>query len=323
MKKLTAVFLVFIVGVLGILFWWLNGKRPVDPRNKQQKIFVIEKGQGLREIASKLKKDNLIKDPVVFFLYVKENGLDKNIQAGDYRLSSGMNLESIAKELTHGTLDIWVTIPEGLRAEEVADILKNNFVNYNETWKDILVKNNGYLFPDTYLIPKDSDISLIVSLMRNNFYKKIGSVNLDKNANNLREVIIKASLLEREVKYPEEEATAASVIENRLRLGMPLQIDATVQYALGYDKNAKTWWKKDLTKEDLQINSLFNTYKLTGLPPMPVSNPGILSLRAAQHPDETDFIYYVSDKLGHLHFARNLNEHNNNVSKYIDGNIGY
>ncbi|MBI2622766.1 MAG: endolytic transglycosylase MltG [Candidatus Levybacteria bacterium] len=115
MKKLLTLFLVFVIFFLGLFFWWKNGLSAVNSADKTQKIFVIQKGEGVREIANKLKREGLIKDAVVFFIFVKKEGLDGKIQAGDFRLSPSMTAFDIAQTLTHGTLDVWVTIPEGKR----------------------------------------------------------------------------------------------------------------------------------------------------------------------------------------------------------------
>lgn len=317
MNKLKITFLLLLFLLVGSFIWWKSGKKAVNPDSKEEKIFVIQKGESIRNIANKLKKEGLIKDPVVFFLYVKKEKLDKNIQAGDYRLSPGMNLVDIVSNLNHGKIDIWITVPEGLRAEEIGEILKKNFKNYDPSWTKALVQNNGYLFPDTYLVPKDADIDFIVSIMKDNFYKKLKEVGIDKDAAGLKNIVIIASMIEREAKYEEDRPFVASVIFNRIDQDMPLQIDATIQYALSYQVDEQSWWKQDLTSDDLKVNSLFNTYQATGLPPAPISNPGLLSMKAAASPPKTDYLYYVSDKKNYLHFAKTLVGHNKNIEKYL------
>lgn len=317
MKKSLIFAVVVFITLTSVFLWWENGKKAVDQNDKIEKIFIIEKGLSIREIANKLAREHFINDPIVFFLYVKQTGQDKRIQAGDYRLSASMNLETIVSKLTHGTLDIWVTFPEGLRAEEVADILKANFKTYNESWKDSLILQNGYIFPDTYLFQKDASIDLILKTTRNNFEKKFEIFNQSKSDRKIEDIVTIASLIEREARYGEDRPLVASVIYNRLNNGMPLQIDATVQYALGYQKDTNSWWKQNLASKDIELESLFNTYKHIGLPPSPISNPGLEALNAAILPPKSDYLYYVSDKTGHLHFTRNLEEHNKNIKKYI------
>lgn len=321
MKKIHIIFFIatffFVVAVL----WWNNGKSAVNPHDKTQRIFIIKKGSGIREVANNLKKENLIADPVVFFLIVKKNGLDGKIQAGDFRLSPSQKAADIAESLTHGTLDLWITIPEGQRADQVADTLANKLPTYDSSWRQTLRNNEGYIFPDTYLIPKNADINLVISIMKGNFEKKFETINLQKTETK-KDLVTIASLIEREAKHPQDRPLVASVIRNRLDIGMKLDIDATVQYAIGSIKcNAKQpgtceWWPKHLTSDDLAINSLYNTYKNQGLPPTPIANPGLESLKAAANPSRTNYLYYISDKNGNNHYAETLQQHNLNIQKY-------
>ncbi|RJQ35923.1 endolytic transglycosylase MltG [Candidatus Microgenomates bacterium] len=311
--------LIFVISTLLAAFylWWFLGLKAVNTSNKNQVIFVVQKGKGVREIANKLKQEELIKDPVVFFLLIKKLGLDGKIQAGDFRLSPSMSAQDIANALTHGTVDEWITIPEGKRADEIADMLKAKIPTYEESWRDLLNKNEGYLFPDTYLIPKDTDINLILSIMKNNFEKKIASIpNIDKSNLSKKEIITVASLVEREAKLAKDRPLVASVILNRYDISMPLQIDATIQYALGFQKSENTWWKKALTITDLKIDSPYNTYLHTGLPPTPIANPGFEVINSVVNPAQTDYLYYISDSTGQNHYAKTLNEHNANIKKY-------
>lgn len=316
MKKLIITIFLMSLVLASLAFWWSSGLQPVNPRDKTEKIFVIQKGQGVREIANSLKKEGLIKDPVVFFLLVKKLVLDPKIQAGDFRLSSSQSAQQIAENLTHGTLDIWITIPEGKRADEIADILEKNIPSYKSDWRTKLIANEGYLFPDTYLFPKDADIENIILIMKDNFEKKISEVYKQNSKLTKEEIVVIASLIEREAKMPKDRSLVASVILNRLNIGMLLQVDATIQYALGFQENEKTWWKKTLTAQDLKIDSLYNTYINAGLPPTPISNPGIDVLNAVINPANTDYLYYISDKSGQNHYAKTLDQHNSNIKKY-------
>lgn len=315
MKRFTIIALLFVV--LGGLtsLWWNNGVSAVNKNDKTQKIFVVAKGQGVRDIAKSLKEEGFIKDPVVFFLVVKRLGLDGKIQAGDFRLSPSQTAEEIARELTHGTLDIWMTVPEGYRSGEIADVLEKNMPTYKPSWRNVLNQHEGYLFPDTYLIPKDADAQLVVSLMKQNFEKKFETIantsSLSKEA-----IVIIASLIEREAKFAQDRPLVASVILNRMSIGMKLDIDATVQYALGYQEKEKRWWKRNLTKDDLAIDSPYNMYTHAGLPPTPIANPGLAALKAVIAPTQTNYLYYISDKTGHNHYAETIESHNANIKKY-------
>lgn len=314
MKRLPALLITLFILVGGIYLWWNNGIKAVNPNDKASKIFLVQKGKGVRELANQLKKEGLIKDPVVFFILVKQLGLDGKIQAGDFRLSPSMTATEIAQNFTHGTLDIWVTIPEGKRADEIADILQEKIPSYDEAWRVRLDANEGYLFPDTYLIPKDADVDMVIQIMTNNFYTKLDSIGLSKNTAQLARIVTIASLIEREAKENAEKPIIAGIIQNRLDDGMALQIDATVQYAKG--KRGNSWWAPVRQEEYKSVQSTYNTYLYPGLPPTPIANPGIDALSAAAEPADTPYVYYLHDKNGVIHYARSYEDHMANQRKY-------
>lgn len=314
MKKSVVVFTLLTLVALSLFVWWKNGAAAVNTRSHEQKLFVIARGATVREIGKNLKDEGLIRDPIVFFLYIKKQGSDKSIQAGDYRLSPAMDLRKLVDTLNHGTLDVWVTVPEGYRADEIADLLKKNVKTYKDSWREELNNNEGFLFPDTYLIPTDASIETIITIMKNNFYKKIEELGIKENDPSLKETVIVASIVEREAKNAEDKAGVASVLYNRLRIGMPLQVDASVQYVLGKDG---AWWKNP-TSQDLKVDSTYNTYLNPGLTPGPISNPGLEALKVSYNPPKTSYLYYVSDDKGRLHFANTLDSHNKNINKYLN-----
>ena len=316
MKRLSVLLVTIIIIGLGILFWFRNGTLPVDPNNNTAKIFVVGKGMGVREIANNLRSQGLIRDPIVFFLLTKKMGLDKEIQAGDFRLNPSMNIYTIIQDLKHGTLDIWTTIPEGLRAAEIGQILKEKMPTYQDSWPAELQKNEGYLFPDTYLIPREADINMIINMLKDNFNNKYSTLDTSGTKLSQSEIVTIASLIEREAKHEQDRPLVASVITNRLDLGMKLDIDATIQYALGYQSEQKRWWKKSLTNSDKLLKSPYNTYKVAGLPPTPISNPGLESLHATISPAKTSYLYYITDGNGVNRYASDLEGHNVNIQKY-------
>lgn len=315
LKRIGIAGILLLICLSFTLFWWQNGKKPADLNNTSEKMFVIEKATGMREIANNLKTEGLIRDPVVFFLLVKQLKLDNKIQAGDFKLSPAMTAEEIAKELTTGTVDIWVTIPEGKRATEIAEILKEKMPQYDDAWVQALEKEEGYLFPDTYLIPKDYSIENIISIFTNTFNAKITEIGISKDDPKLHDIVTIASLLEREAKNDQEKPVIAGIIQNRLGADIGLQIDATIQYAKG--KVGNKWWSPVTVAEYKSVQSPYNTYLVTGLPPGPISNPGIASLKAAANPQKTNYVYYLHGKDGVIRYARTLEEHNANVRKYV------
>lgn len=300
MKKVVIVVLVLVgLGLVGA-GWWHNSLLPVNTADSKTREFVIAKGDGVREIAVKLREAGLIRDQVAFFLLVKKLGLEKNIQAGSYKLTAALSAEELANRLTVGTEDTWITIPEGWRSEEIAEYL-SEFGFQGDTI-------DGRLFPDTYLVPKLATVEQIVNLMQKNFTDKVTFPVSDDQ-------LTVASMVEREARTDTDRLLVASVIYNRLAAGMALDIDATVQYAIG--KTTDGWWKKELTPQDIKIDSPYNTYQNAGLPPAPICHPGLASIKAAVTPAKTDYLYYISDKNGKIHFAKTLEEHNANVAKYL------
>ncbi len=302
---------------LSLILWWVNGSRPVSSKNKEEKLFVINRGETVREIGKSLKDEGLIRDPIIFFLYVKKLGLDKSIQAGDYKLSPSMDLSKVLDTLHHGTLDIWITVPEGYRAEEIADLLKKSVKTYNNSWREKLNSNEGYLFPDTYLIPTNADIDSIISIMRNNLDKKLSKVGLDSKSSDINKIIILASLVEREAITDEEKPILAGIMKNRLSSGMPLQIDATIQYAKGFSLSKNKWWLPVTVDEYKSVKSLYNTYLYPGLPPGPISNPGVVAIQAAASPASTEYNYYLHDMNGKVHYSRTYEEHQENIERFL------
>lgn len=314
MIKLLWIYILLILFFLaGLLVWWEINIGPVNESDTTTKTITINKGESLYQITSKLASLGLIKNSFVFDLLIKQKGLSDKIQAGNFHLSPAMDAGTIAQTLLKGTSDIKITIPEGKRAEEIADTLQTDLTSYQDVWRKQLLENEGYLFPDTYYFTQDTSIDTIISVMRENFNKKYANIS-NRTTLTQQQIVTIASLVEREAKFPEDASLVASVIINRINSGMPLQIDATIQYALGSRTN---WWPqlKD-SGSNLIPNSVFNTYTHSGLPPTPISNPGFFVLNAVGTAPHTNYLYYISDKTGHNHYAKTLQEHNNNIQKY-------
>jgi UPF0755 protein len=319
MKRISFLIVMLLLIWGGIAVWWNGSTAPVNTNDTTQKTFTVQKGENVREIANNLKAQGFIKSPVAFFLLIKEKNLDGKIQAGEFHLSPAMSADEVLQALQRGSYDAVITIPEGKRAEEIADTLQINLSTYQDSWRQRLAANEGYLFPDTYAFPKDADIETIITTMRGNFDKKFATIppGTYSTLYSQSQLVTIASLVEREARFDEDRPLVASVIFNRLKINMPLQIDATIQYALGYQADKKNWWKQDLTIDDIHLNSLYNTYQNTGLPPTPISNPGINVLKAVVNAPTTDYVYYITDpKTGRNVYAKTLDEHNANIKKY-------
>ena len=311
------VFAFFIVISAGFL-WWKDAIAAVDPTDTKPTVFVIARGEGARSVATRLAAEKLTRSSTGFFVLVKFMGIERNLQAGDYRLNRSMDASTVAQALTHGTLDVWVTTLEGWRVEEIATKLTQELAIPEREF--LRVAREGYMFPDTYRIPKDATVSAIVQLFQANFDKKV-DVQLRTEAKKIGlsfdEVITLASIVEREGRSDSDRPIIAGILLRRLKADMALETDATIQYAVGYQPAEKSWWKKYLTDEDKKITSPFNTYHNPGLPPHAIANPGLASVKAVIYPKETDNWYYIHDTTGVAHYAKTIGEHNTNVSKYL------
>jgi len=294
------IFLFFLL--LFFILWW--GIFIPKEKISKAKIFSVEKGESLLEIGEKLEKESFIKNKIFFTLYVLSIGKHKNLQAGKYFLSSSMNIPEIAQKIISGEIaNIKVTIPEGSTIKDIEEKLGIKLPKENL---------EGYLFPDTYYFPVGVTGEEVVRIMRENFEKKIAPYReeIKKSGRTLHEIIVMASLLEKEVKTKEDKELVSGILWKRLEVGMPLQVDATITYITG-KKTTK------IPLEDLQIDSPYNTYKYKGLPPAPICNPGLESILAALYPKESDYWYYLSTPEGKTIFSKTLQEHNIAKEKYL------
>jgi len=328
LKKFSFAILLLIAAIIGGFFWWRWAVSPVSEKPGQSQIFVIYKGEDLSLIAQRLKDASLIRDASAFKILILTKGLSGQIQAGDFRVNPSWSTEEIAYLLTHGSLDIWLTFPEGWRREEFGRRLAANLEEFSyPQFIQLTDELEGYLFPDTYLIPKDASPSSVIKIFTNNFERKY-SLELQLAAREEgfteNQVINLASIVEREARAEKDRPIVAGILLKRWQENWPLQADATVQYALANQENLTTenwqetdWWPQKLTKEDLAIDSPYNTYKYRGLPPGPICNPGLASIEAVIYPQETDYWFYLSDKQGRIHYAKTDEEHEENIEKYL------
>ena len=314
-----SIFLFVLLTGLGVAWvWWKDGTMAVDATSSTPVSFVVAKGEGVRSIATRLSGQNLIRNPIAFFLLVKFWKIDDQLQAGDFRLNRAMGAVTIARELTHGIVDVWVTTLEGWRSEEIAgklakdlDIPESEFFRYAK---------EGYMFPDTYLIPRTATPAGIAQLFLDTFNKKVTSQvrrDAQKTGLSFDQVITLASIVEREGRTDEDRPVIAGIFAKRIKAGWPLEADATLQYALGYQPAEKTWWKKEITAGDKLIASPYNTYKNVGLPPGPIANPGLASIKAVMYATDTPYWFYLHDAKGIAHYAKTIEEHGDNIAKYL------
>jgi len=254
-KKNVSLFLLLIACLLLIIGgggWWRWVNLPLDKNTTQPEIFVVQKGESIESIGQRLDQAHLIKNVAAFRISVLLKGVSRNIQAGSFSLGKNLSLSQLVEQLTHGTLDFWVTIPEGLRLEEVAARVAQQAQASKSVFDEaefirLSQELEGQLFPDTYLIPQGASAEQIVDIFRVNFVQKMSQIN---NSTDLtqKQLVILASLIEREAKHDIDRPIIAGILIKRLENDWPLQIDATIQYALGWQPDEQIWWKKNLTK---------------------------------------------------------------------------
>ena len=343
----TAAFLVALVLALAA---WL-GPAGVFPESGPLSIgrsddtieVQVPAGETVSSLASRLEELGVISSARLFRALATTIGLDNEIQAGDYEFSPGQAVLTVLDRLRRGlTSAHGTTLPEGRRTEETAAVLEEagavdaaDFLaaaeGYGRSTYPFLSSIppgslEGFLFPDTYQITKTATAEDIVSLMLATFERKVLTpdvvADIDKNALSLHEIVTLASIVEREAVKAEEQPIIASVFLNRLEIGMRLQADPTTQYAITRDAASVArdgYWKSDLTVRDLGIDSPYNTYQVTGLPPGPICNPGRDAILAVIHPASTKYFYFVAKPDGSHAFSETLEEHNRNVAEYLGG----
>lgn len=317
MKKLVAFILTVLLGIFIVKGWWNNQISPVSS-DKSTKIFVIDKGEAFSKVTEHLRKENLIKSTWAFTLLGKQTDLGSKLQSGTFRLSPSYSSEEILKILAGKPLDQWVTLLEGWRVEEIAKKLNDTLgTDQQEFIKDA---KEGYMFPDTYLFPKDYTASQIAQRLQKTFDQKYTDDlkgKIREKGLTEKEGVVLASIVEREARSDKARTAVASILLKRLKIGMGLNADATIQYALGYQPSEKSWWKKTITMADKEIDSPYNTYLNAGLPPAPICNPSLASLQAAANADPTTpYLYYYHDSSGVPHYAKTREEHDANVRNY-------
>lgn len=317
--------------------------------------FVVVPGAPARTIGQQLEQAGLIRDATLFEAYVRVNGLDNALQAGAFVLDPSMTLRQVVDTLQRGRAStVVVTVPEGWRLEQTADYLASAHAlaaaTGAETYRqkaqagDLSGLNaerypflqqrpagaglEGYLFPDTYDLP-DPGATADDLLMRqiDNFARQVvpryaAARAAGQTQLSLHEVLTLASIVEREAVVPDERPQIAGVYLNRLAQGMKLDADPTVQYALGFQPSTGQWWKTPVSLDEYgSVDSPYNTYLHTGLPPGPIAAPGLSSIEAVLNPAQHDFLYFVAlpDGSGRHAFAATFDEHQQNVQRYLGG----
>jgi len=323
LKGLTVAFTILVVAALQLLLFL---SLPASKESPEREI-SIPRGATFREVVEILTSRGLLRHPLAFSLYGEVTDKDQKVKAGRYKLTPSLSPLEIMDRLVRGEVMLKkVTIPEGLTFTEIARILKHQGViasvgDFTALCQDHAFIQSlgieassleGYLFPDTYFFSEGLKPQEVIHAMVDNF-RRVWKPTFSQRARELGldnyQVLILASIVEKETAVPEERPLIAAVFYNRLKRGMPLCSDPTVIYGL------KTF-NGNLTKEDLRRPTPYNTYLFRGLPPTPICNPGRESILAALYPAQVDYLYFVSRNNGTHHFSRTISEHNRAVWRY-------
>lgn len=324
-----------LIGGVGYFYYGIYGKiqNPIS-----EKEFVVTPGDGAKMIGKNLHDQGLIKDRFLFETDVWLRGSEKEFIAGSYKVPENLSISDLVKILTTASKkeQTKITVPEGLSNKEIAKIWEDEkmgtavdfFFKASVTDSREIIPNamydflalkkkevdlEGYLYPDTYNVYKDAKPEDLIKKMLDNFENKTKDILSEAKASSkdFHDILTLASIVEREVPKASERPVIAGIFINRLNIGMPLQSDATVNYATGKYRLRPTY-------EDLQVESPYNTYKYRGLPPGPIGNPSISSIKAALNPESTEYFYFLSKTSGETVFSKTLDEHNENKAKYLN-----
>jgi UPF0755 protein len=323
-----------------VLYGWYQYELDKSPAISDRKIFTVAANESVKEIADKLSAGGFIDSKLAFLIYIWQTDKDTRLQAGEYVFSPADNIKEIVAALSAGkaaSQEKTITIIEGWNIDDIGNYLKgekieaaNDFISLAgkkindwpfsfprpEFLKTVPLEADleGFLFPDTYRIFKDSSAEEIIKKMLDNFDSKLDaelSAVIVRQGRNLYEIITMASLVEKEVKSEADMKIVAGIFYDRIKYGQPLESCATLAYILGVNK-------PQYTLEDTQIESPYNTYRRQGLPPSPIANPGLKAIRAAIYPEFTDYNYFLTrPDTGATVFSRTYDEHLLNKNKYL------
>jgi len=328
MKKLALFLALSCFGLAAFLAWFVPVAWISEPATNAPFVTIhIESGDKLDAIAQNLKERGIIASSFAYTVYAKFDGSTEQARPGDYRLKSGMNLRSIARALSAGPMreEVTITIPEGKTMKQIAEILgphgisvetfmaaaapakwSKEFAFLNDLPKGATLE--GFLFPDTYRVWKEQLPEGLIRKQLEEFAKRVPSLTKAKTGKptlSMYEIVILASIVEREVAGDADRKIVSDIFWRRLREGMPLQSDATVNYATNAARARATY-------EDLEIDSPYNSYRYKGLPPGPIANPGDAALEATLNPEDTGYRFFLTDDAGKAYYAKTFDGHKEN-----------
>ncbi|MDD4989249.1 MAG: endolytic transglycosylase MltG [Candidatus Pacebacteria bacterium] len=287
---------------------------PTDfPSNK---IIIIHSGDSLTQVTASLKKEGIVRSSFVLNNVMIFGNRERGAISGEYIFTKPVSVFTIAKRIGTGDFGFplkRLTIPEGMTIAQIASSVSPSFFHFNKgEFLTLTSGQEGYLFPDTYFFPTNVTTENVIKTLSDNFDKKTSSLKADVliSGKTFKDTITMASILEEEALTAEDRKIVAGILWKRIKLGMRLQVDPPLSYVTGRNTY-------ELTLKDLKLDSPYNTYIHTGLPPTPISNPGLESIDAAIHPVETKYFFYLSDKKGVMHYAATYAEHLKNKNLYL------
>lgn len=315
-----------VLGTAVATAWVLARLQPVSAGDESTLVFQVERGQGVSQVARALEAAGLVRDARLVVLLTRLRGWQSRLQAGEYELSAGMAPTQILHQIISGRVRTYKTVlPEGIRASEIALRLEQAGLTRADAFMALVEDPEftrslgidadsleGYLYPETYEIPRDLTPEALAALLVRQFEETWHRIELHARDQGLsrHEIVTLASIVEKETSAPEERPLIAAVFLNRMKRGMRLETDPTVIYGIeGFDGNLR---RRDLD----DASNPYNTYRIAGLPPGPIASPGAHALRAVVEPAETDYLYFVSRNDGTHHFSRSYREHANAVNRY-------
>lgn len=309
---LFAVLIVLVMGAAGAGLFWLKSAYTKPSQSQAEKIIVIERGSSVASIAKQLQGEGLIRFAKVFRFGIRILDDPRPLQAGEYRIPAGASAADIAAILKSGEQVVHkITLAEGLSSIQIADLLRDEPLLTGEIET---APAEGTLLPETYHFHRGEDRTEMLRRMQTALDEVLAELWAGRDAelpyNSPKEAMVMASIVEKETAVESERWLVAGVFVNRLRKGMRLQSDPTVVY--GITRGAGPLGRP-LSREDLDAETAYNTYKINGLPPTPIANPGRASIAAVMNPAETDALYFVADGTGGHAFSKTLDEHNRNV----------
>ena len=303
-----------LIGVAGLYTFFVFIEDPPTDFPTDAPL-VIPVGSTVQDVALLLKENHFVRSEVVFFIYFSIFEDPASLKASTYLFSKPQTIPELARKLTEGNYTeglLRLTHVEGETAEDLAKRAETLLSEFDaDKFIEMAKVHEGKLFPETYMIPDTYNEQELLDLLLKTFTEKTASLQASASTSlSFDEVIILASVLEREANTKESKEIVSGILQNRLAIDMPLQADATIEYALHKPLS-------ELTPEDLKIDSPYNSYLNKGLPPTPIGNPGLEAIEAVLYPTKTEYMFYITDEKGDFYYAKDFDEHRINIAKYL------